>query len=38
MKLEASYLSFQTYQELAKAEETKDITPEKNYELYGEYL
>ena len=37
-RIAASYLSFQTHQELAKAEgETNEVTPEKHYELYGEY-
>jgi hypothetical protein len=38
-RIAASYLSYQTHKELAKAEEeTKEISPEKQYEIYGEYL
>jgi hypothetical protein len=37
-RIATSYLRFQIHQELAKAEgENKDETPEKHYELYGEY-
>ena len=38
-RIAASYLSYHTHQELAKAEEeTEEVSPEKHYELYGEYL
>ena len=38
-RIAASYLSFHTHQELVKAEEEPgEISPEKSYELTGEYL
>ena len=38
-RIAASYLSYYTHQELAKAEEeTEEVSPKKHYELYGEYL
>lgn len=37
-RIAASYLSYYTHKELTKAEEEiKDTSPERRYELYGEY-